>query len=421
MSKAVIMIGIQFPPSASSSGHLRFLSFAKYLPAYGWRPIVLSATRCAYARIDPSSIASIPQTCSVHRAFALDASRHLGLFGKYPSILAQPDRYSSWWPGAVALGLHLIRHYRAEAIWSTYPVMTAHCVAYTLHRMTGVPWIADFRDPVPISVAHSDARTIRSQTRWEGRVVRRAARSVFTAPGALKLYAERYPSIHGDRRFSVIGNGYDEALFSTLPVAASSAVGRPLVLVHSGLLYREGRDPTAFFAALARMRDAGVFGNVKLKVILRASGSESVYAGELQRLGLDGVVTLAPRISTRDALAEQATADGLLLFQGEKYDRQIPAKLYEYLRIGRPIFALVGEHGDTAALLRDSGGADLVALDDADAITAHLSAFISALREGNAPRVDPATVTRYSRQAGTASLASLLDEVVQQRFARVRA
>ena len=414
VTRSVIMTGFHFPPSALSSGHLRLLAFAKYLPELGWDPVVLSATPCAYQQVDPGSIQSIPEACRVHRAVALDARRHLGLFGKYPSILAQPDRWASWWPAAVWLGLRLIKRYRAQAIWSTYPIMTSHCVAYTLSRLTGIPWIADFRDPVAVTVARKDAMTVRSQSRWERRVVSRATYSVFTTPSAMEWCAERFPEAGREGRLAVIGNGYDEDAFAELP-GPPPRPGRPLNLLHSGVLYPEGRNPVPFFTALARLRDAGSIDAGTIKVVLRASGSEAAYTSEMQRLNLQGMVTLAPPISNRDALAEQARADALLLFQGEKYDRQIPAKVYEYLRIGRPILALVGEHGDTAALLREAGGAQLAPIDDVDAIEKHLLGFINALLAGGAPRARPERVVRYSRREGAALLAGLLDRATAQR------
>jgi hypothetical protein len=148
-----------------------------------------------------------------------------------------------------------------------------------------------------------------------------------------------------------------------------------------------------------------------LKVVLRASGSEAAYTREIQRFALGGMVTLAPPIGNREALLEQAAADGLLLFQGSKFDLQIPAKVYEYLRIGQPIFALVGPNGDTATLLRESGGAVLVAADDVDAIAAGLLGFLHGLNEGAAPSPRPAAIARYSRRAGARQLASLLEQV----------
>lgn len=414
VTKSVIMTGFHFPPSALSSGHLRLLAFAKYLPELGWNPVVLSATPCAYQQVDPGSIQSIPEACRVHRAVALDARRHLGLFGKYPSILAQPDRWASWWPAAVWLGLRLIRRYRAEAIWSTYPIMTSHCVAYTLSRLTGIPWIADFRDPVAVTVAQKDAMTVRSQSRWERRVVSCAAYSVFTTSGAMEWYADRFPEIGREGRLALIGNGYDEDAFAELPGPSPRTDG-PLVLLHSGVLYPEGRNPVPFFSALARLRDSGSINLGTVKVVLRASGSEAAYTNEIQRLKLEEMVTLAPPISNREALAEQARADALLLFQGAKYDRQIPAKVYEYLRIGRPILALVGEHGDTATLLRESGGAQLAPIDDVDMIETRLLGFIKALLTDNSPRARPEVIARHSRREGAALLAGLLDRAVARR------
>ncbi|HUY02151.1 MAG TPA: glycosyltransferase [Rhodocyclaceae bacterium] len=410
MSKTVLMTGFHFPPSALSSGHLRFLAFAKYLPECGWDPVVLSATPNAYELTDPASVRSIPTGCSVYRAFALDTKRHLAVMGKYPSSLALPDRWASWWPAAVWNGLRLIKRHRAQAIWSTFPIMTSHCVAYTLHRLTGIPWIADFRDPVASSTSGKHPMAVRSQAHWERRVLSHASRSVFTTPGAMQWCAERFPEASRAGRLTVIANGYDEEAFVDLGCPPAQA-GRPLVLLHSGLLYPEGRSPVLFFAALARLRDSGSITPGLLKVVLRASGSEAAYTREIQRLRLGEMVTLAPPIGNHEALLEQAAADGLLLFQGSKFDLQIPAKVYEYLRIGQPIFALVGPNGDTATLLRESGGAELVAADDVDAIATGLRGFLHALIQGTAPSPRPAAVVQYSRRAGAMLLASLLDQV----------
>lgn len=409
--RKVLMIAFHFPPVAMGSGHLRTLGFVRYLPALGWEPIVLSANAMAFPRVDVENNKLIPEGCRVHRAFALDASRHLAIAGKYPGVLAQPDRWSSWWPAAVAQGLHLIRKHQISAIWSTYPIMTSHCIAHTLSSMTKLPWLADFRDPVASSVSAANRFAVASQHRWEGRVLRRAARTVFTTPGALENYAARYPETYRDGRLSVIENGYDEAAFAGLPPAPSLPYGRPLVLLHSGLLYPDGRNPFPFFAAVAGLKAAGVASTDNLRIVLRASGSEAAYEREIRRLGLEGMVVLAPPISSSEALIEQANADALLLFQGSKFDRQIPAKLYEYLRIGRPIFALVGSQGDTAAVLRESGGATLVSPDDVADISRHLAEFIHDISEGSAPKASQEFVAQRSRRAGTSLLANLLDQV----------
>ncbi len=409
----VLMIGFHFPPCALSSGHLRLLAFAKYLPEFGWNPIVLSASSCAYEKINASSISAIPCGTPVHRAFALDARRHFGIWGRYPSIMAQPDRWISWWPAAVLSGLRLIRLYRIRAIWSTYPIMTAHCVAHTLSRMAGIPWIADFRDPVAVSVTGKNPMTVRNQARWEQRVVSRAACSVFTTSGAMRACSEKYPSVSHAGGLTVIPNGFDEDDFAHLPYPRQPGEHAPLHLVHAGVLYRDGRNPLPLFEAVASLKKAGGLNGEDIRITLRASGSEGRYAAEVERLGISDIIRLAPFLPYKDALAEQARADGLLLFQGPQFDHQIPAKLYEYIRIGRPIFALVGEHGDTAELLRGIRNVVSTPIDDAQAIKERFVQFVRDMRSGQFTQAPVLDATQYSRRHTAGALAALLNHVTK--------
>ncbi|WP_449423421.1 glycosyltransferase [Rhodanobacter lindaniclasticus] len=410
MDKSVLMIAFHFPPAAMSSGHLRTLGFARHLPTSGWKPIVLSARALAYPRSMPVADGLIPKDCQVERAFALDVSRHLAIAGKYPGFLAQPDRWASWWPAAVASGLRLIRRHHVKAIWSTYPIMTAHCVAHTLSRLTRLPWIADFRDPVSTSVEPGNPYSFASQHRWERRVLSNAARIVLTTPGALQSYVTSYPEAHTRNRLALIDNGYDEEAFVGLPEPARS-VGRPLVFVHSGMLYPDGRNPVPFFEALSRLVGSGALQPEDVRVVLRASGSEPTYARDIERLGIGRFVTLEPPVSNRMALEEQASADALLLFQGPRFNRQIPAKVYEYLRIGRPILALIDNGGDTAEVLRRAGGARIVSMDDVDAIAAQLPEFIRDVRDGRIQGARAEVVAHYARSEGAATLAGMLDKI----------
>lgn len=414
VTSSVLMVAFHFPPAAMGSGHLRTLGFARHLPESGWDPVVLSARELAYPRTAPLQAASIPNGCAVYRALALDAGRHFAIAGKYPGFLAQPDRWGSWWPMAVWQGLRIIRRHRVSAIWSTYPIMTAHCIAWTLSRITKLPWVADFRDPMTSSVSPGNRFSVASQHRWEKRVLRDAAHVTFTTPSALQDYAARYPAAYEEGRFSVVENGYDESAFKGLPVSPSPTADRPLVLLHSGLLYPDGRNPFPFFTALARLKAAGKLTQDDVHVVLRASGSETIYARKIESLGLKQMVTLAPPVSNQEALAEQSQADALLLFQGGYFNRQIPAKLYEYLRIGQPILALVDAGGDTAAAARRIGGVVLSPIDDVDAIEASLGDFIAAVRAGETPHAKPALVATYSRRERAASLAKILAQVTNQ-------
>src|SRR5215210_1036845 len=101
MVKRVLMVAYHFPPMSVSSGMQRTLRFAQYLPEYGWEPLILTAHQRVYPAVSEASLAEVPAHLSVRRAFALDTAQHLSFRGAYPGWLATPDRWWSWWLGAV--------------------------------------------------------------------------------------------------------------------------------------------------------------------------------------------------------------------------------------------------------------------------------------------------------------------------------
>jgi len=104
--------------------------------------------------------------------------------------------------------------------------------------------------------------------------------------------------------------------------------------------------------------------------------------------------------------------DGLLLFQGYTSNPAIPAKLYEYLRAGRPILGLVDADGESAALLRSLAAGRLASIEDADDIECGLMAFLQDLARGEGSTTELAgKIQRFSREALTAELAALFDDM----------
>lgn len=411
MTHRVLLIAYHYPPVKGSSGMQRTLKFAEYLADFGWEPLVLSAHPRAYARTNPEQLNEIPRNQVVRRAFALDTGRHLSLWGHYPRLLALPDRWSSWWLGAVPTALGMIRRHRPQVIWSTYPVATAHLIGLSLRRLTGLPWVADFRDPMVDQVTTVDATERRVFSRLEAASIRHCSRAVFVTPGARVLYRDRYPGL-GERAV-VIANGYDERHFQRPPTPARAAGEGPLTLLHSGIMYRDARDPEAFFQALADLKAAGEISPATLRIVLRDARYEKHHRSRIAHHGVGDLVSLLPAVDYREAIEEMFAADGLLLFQAASCNRQIPAKAYEYLRTGRPILALTDPAGDTAGLVRDHGVESIVPLDQPRAIAWALTTFMAQLRAGTAPLADSASASAHSRRDRTRELAALLDEVVE--------
>jgi glycosyltransferase involved in cell wall biosynthesis len=408
--RRVLMVAYHFPPLAGSSGIQRTLRFVQHLPAFGWEPIVLTASPRAYEAVSDDLVPAVAPSVVVRRAFALDTARHLAIAGRYPAALACPDRWTTWRFGAVPAGMALVRELAPAVLWSTYPIATAHVIGRALHRRSGLPWIADFRDPMAQENYPAHPRLWRSFRDIEAATIAAAHRSVFTTPGAARMYRERYPA--SAARIAVIENGYDEESFAGL--GGEGAARTPLnagmvTLLHSGIVYPDERDPTALFAALRRLADGAAVRGDDFRIRFRAAGHEALLRDLAARYSVEELVEIVPPIPYRAALEEMVRADGLLVLQAANCNEQIPAKLYEYLRAGRPIVALTDPRGDTAGALRHAGIDAIARLDSTEDIAALLARFVEDLRAQRACGPERAAIAGASRRETARALASLLD------------
>lgn len=408
MAKRVLLIAYHFPPVRGSSGLQRTLKFASYLPSFGWEPQVLTISPKAYEWVGDDQLKDVPAGLVVERAFGLDTARHLAIAGRYPGFLANPDRWATWWWGGVSRGMKMIRDFRPDAIWSTFPIPTAHKIGLTLAQRSGLPWIADFRDSMTEDNHPADPVIRARLRRLESDVVHTCSKAVFTTPGAIRMYEERYPDVD-ESRWGLIPNGFDEDNFREADALKQPAEpGRPLTLVHSGILYPSERDPREFFSALRALKSDGTADKSKLRVVLRATAHDAYYQPMLAEYGIEDLVELAPSVPYRDALSEMMNADGLLLFQASNCNHQVPAKLYEYFRAGRPILGLTDPVGDTATTMTSAGVDSIAPLDDAEAISVMLRRFMAG---ETFPVVAPDAAEQHSRRGRTALLAELLNEL----------
>jgi glycosyltransferase involved in cell wall biosynthesis len=407
----VLIIAFHFPPQAGSSGLLRSLKYCRYLPEFGWHPAVLTPHPRAYETIDEKSLKSIPKDVPVIRSFAMDTKKHMGVGGRYLRYLALPDRWVSWVFGGVRTGLRAVRKHKTDVLYSTFPIMSAAVIGLWLQRFTGLPWVLDLRDPMSQNDYPHDALVRGVWSIVERACMRRASRVIFTAEATRRMYLERYPEFLKPEMCILISNGYDEADFRDLEVPAigPAPAGRRIRLVHSGLIYPVERDPRPMFNAVGRLKKMGRLTADRVQIVFRAPGSEDLYRKLLAERDIEDLITLEPHVPYRQALKECAEADGLLLFQAADCDMQIPAKAYEYLRIGKPILALTTHTGDTAALLCDAGGATIVNIASEDEIYEGLSSFVDALRVGTHPVPDKDKIQRYTREAQAGQLARVLD------------
>lgn len=413
--RRVLMVAFHYPPMKGSSGLQRTLNFTRHLPALGWAVRLLTVQPFAYPATSDEQLADIPPGLRISRLPCLDAARHLALRGKYADATARPDRWASWVLSAVPAGWIQCLRWKPHVIWSTFPIATAVVIGRWISSLSGTPWVLDLRDSMTEDSYPADPR-LRARLRGiESRAVHAARAVVFTSPGARRMYAERYPEIEATR-WAEIPNGFDEGLFRQVEADRGGGGGarRRMVLLHSGLLDPVDRNPFPFFDALARLKARGICSAANLRIILRATGHDSVYGPAISELGIGDLIELQPAIDYADALREMIESDGLLVFQAANCNHQTPAKIYEYLRAGRSLLALTDRAGDTAEVLRAAGfGDDYTApISDPVQIEDALSRFLDRLRAGIATRPDAGFVRSCSRESQSGRLADVLSGVL---------
>lgn len=411
--RRILVVAYHFPPQSGSSGLLRSLKFARYLLEHRWLPTVLTVNPRAYERLDDRQVSEVPAAVSVVRAFALDTRRHLSVRGRYLRWMTLPDRWASWCLGGTPAGLWITQKQRVDVIFSTFPVATAILIGLILHRCTGRPWVVDFRDSMTEEHYPRDPLTWRVWRWLESQAIRYGSRFLFTADATRSMYLKRYPHLR-PQDCLVISNGYDEDDFAGLEGLHRELKHGPIRLVHAGLVYPEERNPRPLFRALARLKAEGRIDASQLIVELRAPGSEDYYTAILAELNLADVVHLLPSLPYRQALEDCAAASALLLLQAACCDHQIPAKAYEYLRLQRPILALVSSTGETAALLRQTRGATLLDIGDEQELYRELPGFLAAVRNQQHPVAKLDVVQQFSRRGQASVLAQCLDQLMEE-------
>lgn len=411
----VLLIPFHFPPIQGSTGASRSFEFARWLPEHGWKVTVLSVRARAYPGTSDDIDYLLPAETRVIRAFALDAKRHLSIGGRYLRLTALPDRWSTWIISGIFNGLVQIWKNRPDVIYTTYPTPSSHTIGMVLHKLTGIPWIAEFRDPMVEEGYPEDRVERRLRVRLEKAIFRSASRIVTVTPSAQAYYQQR--AKRGDGFAVEIANGYSDSLTDAIS-EADSATSRdqsaPRTILHSGFLYEDVRSPRALMLALRDLATEGKLDAANIRFVFRGAGNEVTYAQEAADLGLANLVEFRESVSYTKAYQELAQADALLLMQGERCNRQIPAKFYEYCALQKPVLCLADPNGDTGQLFESLGLGRSVALEDSAAIRDHVPDFLASLQAEDGNVLHPSEVSGMSRRARAKELAAVLDEVVSE-------
>lgn len=359
--KHALFIAFHYPPESSSSGVLRTLKYSRYLLDSDWRITVIAPEITAYTETDDKLNKQIPEQVKVIRTPYFNTKQRLSIKGKYFSFMAIPDTWIGWYPWAVRAAKKLANDDPFELVYSTSPHATSHVIAKSIANNYQLPWVADFRDPWyeeppepgTTRIQHYFARKMEYYT------VKRADHIVTTTQKMCDDYRHRYSDIPTEK-FSCIPNGYDEADFNFNVLKDEPYNDQHISILHAGLVNGEFRDPRPLLLALKQLIKEEAIPQELFKIRFIGAG-DYMNSPEIQSLisqpPLKQIVEILPRQPYAESIKSMLKADVLLLLQASTDTASlVPAKLYEYLRAGKPVLALAQPSAVTEILNSANGG-----------------------------------------------------------------
>lgn len=430
MNKRVLIITYYWPP-AGGPGVQRVLKFAKYLPDFGWEPLILTVKDGAYQAFDQSLEDEIPAGTKVFRTSSWEPDKSYKKFigmpegaamqnaviaekdGNWKKKLARqvrlnlfvPDAKMMWWFPAVRKGIEIIKEYHPQIIFSSSPPPTVHRIAGSLKKYSDLPWVADFRDPWT-DIYHYD-----EVTRWtvsrkfdlamEKNALRSADRLITVSPSFGNLLGGKVR-----RPMEIITNGFDQADFKSLPDTAPDGFFR---VAYAGKM-NDSQNPELLWQELGRLKSADpVFGE-KLRLVYMGHFSDGLIRS-LQKYNLELNFEYPGYLSHQEMLKNLRLSDLLLLLIPDTKQNKgiVPGKLFEYMATGKPVCAIGPEDSDTAYYLNLVKGGQVFEFANIQSAEFIYSVYQNR-STASALLPIPDALKTFERRNLTGKLAGILDE-----------
>ena len=434
--KRVLIITYYWPPSGGS-GVQRWLKMSKYLPKYGWQPVIYTTENAEYPIVDPSlekdvsaeaeiikrpiiepytfykKFLGMKQSETIKAGFASETQKkgwkeRISLWIR--GNLFIPDARCWWVKPSVKYLKNYLQEHPVDAIISTGPPHSMHLIALELKKTLNLPWIADFRDPWTEIDFYDELHLTRwadhKQHKLEHQVLTQADRVVTVswnwARGLGRL---------GNRNVRIIQNGYDWAVKPTVSEKHTSDV---FSLTHIGTIGPARNAPTLWKALQELKSEMEGFGK-DLRIKLVGAVDQSVIK-DLETCGLMENTELTAHVPHDEVQQIQENSQVLLLLVNDAPNAMgiLTGKLYEYLASRRPILAIGPEDGDAAQLLAETKAGQIVGFENKEKMKAIVRDLYQRYLENGLPDNTNAEVEQYSREALAGEYVRLINKTIRR-------
>jgi len=443
--RKIMLIASIFPPSWGSGVH-RISKIYKYLPDFGYFPVVLTTTEDSYGIIDPSidhhlkrgliirsrvfnwgTLSSKIWVKAKGKSERLEKQPKKNVFKNftmhffkniYNNILIPDDRVL-WIPIAIIKGYFIIRKHRIELLFSTSPHHSCHIVALFLKRMTGLPWVVDFRDPWTNNPFHSNRLGFQRffENLFERWVVKNSSKIVSISEPITEELKKRYSDMDL-KKFDVLPNSFDPDDFKDL--SENRSLSNKFMISHAGTFYGN-RFPDPFLKALIKLVKQNPHWRNKIEVYFIGSFPQNRESLALLEL-LGDVVTFIPYLPYKDMLKFLARSTLLLLIPGPG-EGTITGKVFDYLALKKPILLLSQENIALENILRKTQNSIIIPYNTIDKTVESLTLLIQKyFRNGTIKmEINEKEICLFTSIEMTRKFSGIMDELLKvdkRRFAR---
>ena len=428
--KKVLIITYYWPP-AGGPGVQRVLKFAKYLPQFGWQPIILTVKNGEYPAIDETLGKDISENCIVYKTNSLEPNNfYKKLTGmkkdeKIPvAVLSEknpgwkkkianwirlnlfiPDAKIGWIPFAVKQGKKIINEHKPDIIFSSSPPPTVHLIAKKLAKWSGLKWVADFRDPwTDIDYYYKNTRltfATKDDIKKEKLVLEKAT-EVITVGSVLS----KRLNVKINRSYHILPNGYDQEDFTSLKSQHSECEFTILYVGNTG----NERDPYVLFKCLRQLGRENQIDLTKIKILFIGNISENIKKHTIEFKELK--INCLGYMDYRNTLNYILNSNILLLLINNIPDNKgiITSKIFNYLQSGNFILGIGPKDGDASEILKKTNCGKMYNYDED--LSQIILEQIKNWGNGKKQNVNNEAIKQYTRKKLTEKLVNIFEKLV---------
>ena len=435
--KRVLIISYYWPPTGGS-GVQRWVKFAKYLPEEGWQPVIYTPENPEQLAKDTSLEAEVPEETEVIKTHIIEPyelykkvlrksghskeavevnpvnAQHKSLLQKAAmwvrGNLFRPDPRCLWIRPSVRFLKKYLAEHPVDLIVSTGPPQSMHLIGLRLARETGLPWIADFRDPWTKIFYFKHLQMTKATERWHEKMEKKVLDEASAVVAVSPLVQQEFQAMT-DTPVELITNGFDECDFEGSE--CTEAYGGPeknFTITHTGLFAADG-NPTVLWDVLSEKCAKDEQFRKLLKIKLIGKNDEQIIKA-LEDRGLKDMLEDMGYQPHSAAVQEQRTASVLILplRKEPEYKAVLPGKLFEYLASFRPVLGIGQTDGAMAMILNETKTGKVIDWEDKEGISEYIEKCWKMHLEGRLT-TEGADLSHFTRRSITRRMVQLFERL----------